>query len=256
MTLPALAKPLLDEIVRRAEAGNPLRLWLRDDDAVEPTPALDRLLALTGRHNVPVLLAVIPAFTQEALAARLREAPHAAVAVHGWAHRSHAGPGEKNQELGAHRPAETVLGELADGVRHLSALHAGRFVPMLVPPWNRIAPAVIAGLPALGFRTLSVFGPEEETRERFRKACGEPFPAGLTLLNTHVDIIDWRGTRGGRPAAAVIADLVALSRVHAGPIGLLTHHLVHDEAAWDLMDLIFEATAGRADCHWQVAGAL
>ena len=44
MTLPALANPLLDEIDRRQNTGRPLRLWLRDDDAVEPTPALERLL--------------------------------------------------------------------------------------------------------------------------------------------------------------------------------------------------------------------
>jgi hypothetical protein len=237
MTLPACTKPLVDEIARRAAAGRPLRLWLRDDDAVEPTAALDTLLALTGRHAVPVLIAVIPAFTGKALAARLADAPLARVAVHGWAHENHAGPGEKNQELGAHRPAKAVLDELSRGFEHLSMLHAGRFVPMLVPPWNRIAPTVVEGLPAAGFKTLSVFGPEK--------------PAPLAMCNTHVDIIDWRGTRGARPAEAVIADLVRVSQTHDGPIGLLTHHLVHDAAAWALMALIFEATAGQPGCVWE-----
>lgn len=239
MTLPAFARPLLEEIARRADSGRPLRLWLRDDDAVGPTAALDRLLALTAGHGVPLLLAVIPVFTGEALAGRLAGEGHASVAVHGWAHKSHAGPGEKNQELGAHRPAEDALFELGQGFGILSALHAGSFVPMLVPPWNRIAPAVVAGLPGLGFQALSVFGPE--------------MPAPLKMLNTHVDIMDWRGTRGGRPAEAVIADLVRASQALEGPIGLLTHHLVHDQSAWDLMTLIFEATAG---CDWQAAGHL
>ncbi|MCW5710746.1 polysaccharide deacetylase family protein [Shinella sp.] len=239
MTLPACARPLTEEIARRAAAGRPLRLWLRDDDAVAPTAALDTLLALTARHAVPVLIAVIPAFTGAALAARLAEAALARVAVHGWAHENHAGPGEKSQELGTHRPAEAVLAELGQGFERLSALHAGRFVPMLVPPWNRIAPAVVDGLPSLGFKALSVFGPEK--------------PAPLAVCNTHVDIIDWRGTRGARPAEAVIADLVRVSQTHDGPIGLLTHHLVHDAAAWALMALIFEATAGQAGCVWERA---
>lgn len=239
MTLPALARPLLDEIARRADSGRPLRLWLRDDDAVEPTAALDHMLLLTARHRVPLLLAVIPAFTGEALAGRLAREGHASVAVHGWAHKNHAGQGEKNQELGAHRPAEDVLFELGQGFNVLTTLHTNRFVPMLVPPWNRIAPAVVAGLPGLGFHALSVFGPE--------------MPAPLKVLNTHVDIIDWRGTRGGRPAEVVIADMVRVSRAQDGPVGLLTHHLVHDEAAWDLMALIFEATAG---CDWVAAGQL
>ncbi|HSX75868.1 MAG TPA: polysaccharide deacetylase family protein [Shinella sp.] len=242
MTLPACARPLVEEIARRAATGRPLRLWLRDDDAVEPTAALDTLLALTERHAVPVLLAVIPAFTGAALAARLADAPLACVAVHGWAHENHAGAGEKNQELGAHRPVDTVLAELGRGFEHLSALHAGRFVPMLVPPWNRIAPAVVDGLPALGFKALSVFGPEK--------------PAPLAVVNTHVDIIDWRGTRGARPAEAVIADLVRVSKAQDSPIGLLTHHLVHDAAAWALMELIFEATAGQPGCAWENPAAL
>ena len=242
MTLPALARPLVDEIARRADSGRPLRLWLRDDDAVEPTAALDRLLALTEAHDIATLLAVIPAFTGAALAGRLAEEDRVHVAVHGWAHENHAGPGEKNQELGAHRPAEKVLAELRDGFARLAALHAQRFVPMLVPPWNRIAPAVVAGLPGIGFAALSVFGPQR--------------PAPLAVLNTHVDIMDWRGTRGGRPAEAVIADLVRLSRAQEGPVGLLTHHLVHDAAAWNVMALVFEATAGRPGCAWHRAGDL
>jgi hypothetical protein len=242
MTLPACTQPLVDEIARRAEADKPLTLWLRDDDAVEPTAALDQLLVLTARYQVPLLLAVIPAFTGPALAGRLAGETHVSVAVHGWAHKNHAGPGEKNQELGAHRPAEAVLAELGQGFDRLAGLHAGRFVPMLVPPWNRIAPTVVAGLPALGFAALSVFGPEK--------------PAPLTMLNTHVDIIDWRGTRAARPVEDVIADLVRLSRSHEGPIGLLTHHLVHDASAFELMALVFEATVGQQGCGWRGAGEL
>lgn len=241
MTTAAICS-LRDEIARRADIGKPLRLWLRDDDAIEPTAALDHLLALTTKHTVPVLLAVIPALTGEALARRLAGEGHASVAVHGWSHQNHAASGEKNQELGIHRPSEQVFAELGAGLKILSTLHAGRFVPMLVPPWNRIAPAVVAGLPDLGFAALSVFGPEK--------------PAPLNVLNTHVDIIDWRGTRGGRPVAAVIADLIGVSQSHAGPIGVLTHHLVHDSKAWDLMAMLFEATAEQAGCAWHSAGDL
>ncbi|AOF94168.1 polysaccharide deacetylase family protein [Sinorhizobium sp. RAC02] len=238
----AATRSLQDEIARRADIGKPLSLWLRDDDAIEPTAALNHLLALTATHSVPVLLAVIPSLTGEALSGRLAGESHASVAVHGWAHKNHASSGEKNQELGAHRPEDQVLAELGAGLETLITLHAGRFVPMLVPPWNRIAPAVVAGLPGLGFEVLSVFGPEK--------------PAPLKVLNTHVDIIDWRGTRGGRPTEAVIADLIRVSQLHDGPIGLLTHHLVHDGAAWNLMEMIFEATAAQSGCSWRSAGDL
>lgn len=235
-------KPLFEELDRRADLGDPLQLWLRDDDAVAPSEPLDRLLQLTNHHGVPTLLAVIPAFTGVELQQRLALEKGVEVAVHGWAHANHAGAGEKSRELGLHRSLATVLAELARGRERLASLYAARFVSMLVPPWNRIDGEIIDNLEGLGFEALSVFGPEK--------------PAPLTMLNTHVDIMDWRGTRGGRPVGAVVADLVAMSQSHKGPVGLLTHHLVHDVAAWDLLGQLFAVTGEHAGCRWRSAGYL
>ena len=231
--------PLTDELDRWARAGWVARLWLRDDDAVEPTQALERLLALSASHAVPVALAVIPAFTGEALAGRLAAAPHAEVAVHGWSHENFAPPGQKKQELGAHRPADVVLSSLQRGVSHLVQLHGPRLVPVLVPPWNRIDPALVSRLGGIGFRALSVFGPERSL--------------GIASINTHVDVIDWHGTRGGRPGGDLVREMVVRLRVIAGgegTLGLLTHHLVHDETVWRFLEALFERTAKHPACRW------
>ena len=224
----------------RAVTGDPALFWLRDDDATEPDAALDRLLDLTA-SSVPLTLAVIPAFSGAALAERLADTPGASVAVHGWSHANHAGPGEKPQELGPHRPADAVLAQIARGAAHLTALHGRRALPMLVPPWNRIAPAVVQGLPALGFRALSVFGPEQ--------------PSPLRQINTQVDLIDWRGTRGGRPEPALTAELLARLQT-GGPVGLLTHHKVHDAAAWRFLTRLLALTAAHPGCRWVAAADL
>jgi len=50
-------------------AGRTAELWWRDDDAIVPTPALDRLLDIRRRSGVPIALAVIPARAQATLAA-------------------------------------------------------------------------------------------------------------------------------------------------------------------------------------------
>lgn len=235
--------PLLAALDRRAAEGRPAAFWLRDDDAVEPTPALDRLLALTGGNAVPLLLAVIPRDTGAALAARLGAEPHATVAVHGWAHRNHAPPGEKQEELGAHRPAATVLAELAEGRAKLATLHGRRLAPILVPPWNRIAGGLLPHLPGLGFRALSVFGPEA--------------PGPLPMLNTHVDLIDWRGSRRAFPAEALVAAILArLATMEQGAMGLMTHHLVHDEGAWSFLGELFRRTSGHPGCRWLPVAAL
>ncbi|WP_027665756.1 polysaccharide deacetylase family protein [Rhizobium leguminosarum] len=239
--------PLHRELDRWQAAGRVARLWLRDDDAVEPTPDLETLLALTGESGVPLALAVIPGLTGEALALRLAEEAGVAVAVHGWSHTNYAGPQGKKQELGGERPAEAVLGELGEGFRLLERLHPARFLPVLVPPWNRIDATLIPALPGLGFAALSVYG---------RAKQDGPMP----LLNTHVDIIDWHGTRGGRIEAELVAELVAeLGDRFAGsdePIGLLTHHLVHDPAAWDFLSALFATTARHPAVRWSPASAL
>ena len=90
----------LDECGRRGISAD---LWLRDDDAVDPTGALDTLLDLCESFSVPVTLAVIPETTTRRLAQHLDASDIAQVAVHGWSHTNYAGDGQKKQELGLHR---------------------------------------------------------------------------------------------------------------------------------------------------------
>ncbi|MDO1582921.1 polysaccharide deacetylase family protein [Rhizobium oryzicola] len=219
--------------------GRIVSLWLRDDDAVEPTDALEMLLTLTATHAVPLTLAVIPEHTGQALAERLDRESHLTVTVHGWSHHNYAPSSEKKQELGLHRPLDQVLRELAAGRQKLAELHGTRFTPTLVPPWNRIAPTVVKQLQEIGYEALSVFGREKS--------------GPLPLLNTHLDIMDWHGTRGGRDADVLFAELAGLIS-QPDPlkaIGVLTHHLVHDEKAWWFLERLFALTADHPACRWQ-----
>jgi hypothetical protein len=232
---------LMAELDRSAGAGHRVTFWLRDDDAVTATPALDRLMALAGQWDVPVVLAVIPMPAEPELARSLAGA-RTRIALHGFAHANHAGPDEKKQELGRHRPAATVLDELARGRDRLDALFPGQTVGMLVPPWNRIAADLIAHLPGVGLRWLSTFGPEPPTMPA----------ASLMRIDCQLDIMDWR-TRRSHPAdvlVARLAELVRRRRSTPGPIGILTHHLVHDDAAWTFLADLFRVTAGHDAATW------
>src|SRR6185369_1020035 len=95
----ALWQPLAAELARWQDAGRVADFWLRDDDAVEPSAALDRLLAMAAHGAVPVTLAVIPAHSGRALAERIAAENGLGVAVHGWSHENHAPAVEKKQEL-------------------------------------------------------------------------------------------------------------------------------------------------------------
>ena len=100
---------LRDELAAWQNLGRTATLWWRDDDAVAPTPALERLLELADKHGVPLALAVVSAQATEALATRLDGCgDHVCVLQHGFAHANHAPEGEKSMELGAHRPAAAI----------------------------------------------------------------------------------------------------------------------------------------------------
>lgn len=229
-----------NELACWRDAGRTARFWLRDDDAVTATRALDRLLSL----GVPVTIASVPVGATPELAARLEGETHADVAVHGYAHKNHAPPGEKKQEIGLYRGREVMLGELAKGFALLRQLFGARLLPLLVPPWNRIDAALVADMPALGFKGLSTYGGRNVN----------PGPA-LAIIDTHVDIIDWRGTRGGRPLGQVIAEITAAlaarrNFVSDEPVGILAHHLVHDAAAWKFLDELVMRISRESGAAW------
>jgi hypothetical protein len=238
---------LIAELDCWANEGRRATLWLRDDDACEPTPALERLVFASRTHDVPIALATIPARLDLRLCDALARAPRVTVLQHGFAHLNHAPEGFRSAELGANRPMPAIIDELQQGQRTLREAFAARFLPVLVPPWNRIAPEVVDRLPDAGFCGVSVFAPRPSPQAA----------PGLRCCNTHVDLIGWRRGRvfiGDDAAAARIAHHLCERR--AGrcdadePTGILTHHLVTDDSAWAFLDVLFEATRAHSAAQW------
>lgn len=228
-------RDLEDEAALWHESGRTADLWWRDDDAADVGPELERLLAIHRDAGVALALAVVPSQATTALADRLNQETGIDLLQHGYAHANHAAPGAKKAELGTERPAMLVLGELGTGRLALDRLFGRRPLPVLVPPWNRIAPALVPPLPEIGFTGLSVFG-----------ARRRPWPVkGLLEVNTHVDLIDWKARRFVGEAAALSALVAALARARTGahePVGLLSHHLAMDGEAWDFLRSMLEKT--------------
>lgn len=228
-------------------AGRVASLWWRDDDAVDTTPALERLLATAGTYGIPLALAVVPQPARASLADAIGDAPAVTPLPHGYAHVSHAPAGAKSGELGPARAVAVNLREAALGWQRLQALFGKRAFPVLVPPWNRIDPALIPHLPGLGFCGLSAWGARAKVR---------PAP-GLVQANTHLDVIDWRGSRGFVGEADALDELAShLAARRRGevdpdePSGLLTHHLAHDAGAWRFIETLFARTLGHSAVRW------
>ncbi len=229
-----------------AAAGRVAALWWRDDDAIEPSPALDRLLDLTGAHGIDLGLAVIPAGATEELATRLSDHSGVVVLQHGYRHRNHAPIGEPAIEVGGPRPVEEVLADMRAGFRQLQSLFGERFEPVLAAPWNRIAPPVLERLVEAGFRCASAMGP--------RAAMSNT--GDLTIVNAHLDPINWKKRCFAGRDKALAGLIKELSDRRTGlsdpdePLGLLTHHLDHDAALWGFLERLVEMTDTHPAAQW------
>jgi hypothetical protein len=232
------------------EAGKIATLWWRDDDAVRPTARLVRLLSIAS--GVPISLAVIPADAEpelaQWLAQYLRSAPEASVAVlqHGWRHLNHSGVGKKS-EFPAGRPRPEVASELAAGRARLSDLFGARAQPVLVPPWNRFDGSLLGLLARCGLTGIS----------RARARSGSLRALGIIEVNIHVDLVAWKEGRGFIGEDAALGGLVEhlrARRLRAAcadePTGILTHHLVQDQATDAFLDQLITVSVAHPAVLW------
>ena len=230
---PDISSDLATELDLWSLSGRSIRLWLRDDDAIAPSPALDRLAGLAERFALPVLLAVIPMLAEPALARALKAAPSLLPCQHGCWHRNQAPTGGKKSEFGPERTPDAVRAEITLARQRLGDV-LGPSLPVFVPPWNRIDRSLAATLPELGFSGLSCF-------RGF--ALGQN--GGPALVNTDIDIMDWHGGRIGRAVEALAVEITAQltarrlqNDAQAATLGLLLHHRDHDETAWNALEAL------------------
>ncbi len=226
--------------------------WWRDDDAQSPSPALDRVLDLAQQYGVQIALSVIPEPMENALATRLKTAS-ATVLQHGFSHINYAPSGEKKMELGDHRLGTIVCDQLVAGFSVLDSVFGDQFIPVLVPPWNRIAPSLLRSLAKIGFIGLSTYDARQT----------DMATSGIRSVNTHVDIIDWKhGKRfiGAQRASKSIVEHLRGRRLgmfdSAEPTGLLTHHLVHDAECDQFLSELLASLDDHPAVRWRTAGEL
>ena len=230
-------------------APAPVRFWWRDDDAGRDHPRLAALLRI-GRARAPLRwrLAVVPDWLKQACADRVRgcrdmHRPSAR-------HRSHrpCRPGRPRRSSSAGRPTATAApGPGGGGADWLAADSATNFCRCWCRRGTASRPNSSPRCPRWGYHGLSVYG---------RRASAEPVP-GLRLLE-HPFRPDRLARR--QPAADLaeaVERLVAL--IGSGldePIGILSHHLVMDAAAFATLDRLLALVQDHPQAELASAGAL
>ena len=244
---------LLRELELWRNSGKNATFWWRDDDAVEETSELKRLGELSEQLKLPLALATIPSQVQNSLQRYLHDKDNFKVLQHGYSHSSHAVAGMKKIEIGGNRTTEEIQTEMEAGYEQLQSLFGAQFLPVLVPPWNRIESRCYNALAMAGFSGVS---------SMWARASAYPV-AGLLQVNTHLDPVAWRGDRGfigeSRSIMHIQNHLYArrtgLSDIDE-PTGILTHHLAQTEQVWDFIGKLMGMLNEHPAVAWLDAGTI
>lgn len=223
------------ELARWREAGLSPRLWWRDDDAREPTPALDRLLRVAD--GVPLALAIVPDGDLAGLGRALGPVSNVTISQHGVDHVNRRGPGEAMGEHPLGASAAVMAQRISAGRAQMEA--HGLTPAFYTPPWNRLDDHLMDALAASGSGGLSGWGGFQGLEGRCRR------------LDAHIDLLRWKPRPRFRGDAAFLRALQRelarrrRTRRFHDPIGLLTHHLDHDEGAWRFLGELVDFTRDR-----------
>jgi hypothetical protein len=236
--------PVRRELEIWSQRGLRARFWVRDDDAHELTAQLERLQSLASQHNIIVGLAIIPGKLRENLRNYVRSGhSHFHPMCHGWKHVNY-GPKTRPAEFGRDRPLASLIEDAQWA--YTSFTHSFRAQqPIFVPPFNRATLAFIRALPQIGFAAFSSMPSTYERQwvglqARFNSGMAISMPrlAPVPRIDVHVDPIDWI-ERTALDRRIIATNIVRQLRARrnsgkytGAPIGLLTHHLDHDEAIW------------------------
>ncbi len=233
--------------------GLQARFWVRDDDAVGTSERLTRLHDLAEKHEITIGLAVIPARLQPDLPDYIREGGHRFHPMcHGWRHINHARVGSRPSEFGRERPISALVSD-AQLARRAFASHFGKVDAVFVPPFGRISRALLTALPEIGFSGISGAAGWLERKLSYLSDWHVGIPAIASLrrctvptLDVQIDPIDWRDRTAHDPRVISHALVRCLRARRNGslasslPIGIVTHHLDHEESIWRVCDALLQ----------------
>ena len=165
--LPQRLRRCLDKASAESSPIDTGIIFFRADDVGVPGRNFTRLVELFQGHQVPLTMAVVPAWLTKPrwqgileLCGNRRDLW--GWVQHGWRHQNYELRGKK-QEFGPSRPLSQKRKDLKLGFNRLSVMMAENFLPVFIPPWNRCDQETLSVLPELGYVHYRCFrGPDRE----------------------------------------------------------------------------------------------
>jgi hypothetical protein len=221
-------------------SSDPTAVFFRADDIAVPGRQFQRLMEIFTRNEVPLSLAVVPAWLTpprwQALSGMGASRPDLwCWHQHGWRHRNHEPLGKK-QEFGPFRSADALRTDLDRGRRRLNAIMGAAFSPLFTPPWNRCSEITLALLQEMGYDAVS--------RSR---SSQPPAPSGLPDHAVDVDLHTDRASSAANGWQRLISQLE--KRLRQPRCGIMIHHQRMNDAAFCFLDTLLSILRQQARWH-------
>lgn len=215
-TAPADWQTQLAEVVARPTGSS--SVFFRADDIGAGGRAFDALCHLFRHYQVPLAMAVVPAWLSEVRRQQLFEAvpldePLWDWHQHGWRHVNWQRTGKKS-EFGEHRPFEKQWRDIWQGQQKMRTIFGERLIEIFTPPWNRLSHSTLRILHELGYRGVSLAGP-------FPRGC--KIPGSLVNLRVQLDL-HTRKPKDGQSDFPLLLDELGTCLARREPFGIMIHH--------------------------------
>jgi peptidoglycan/xylan/chitin deacetylase (PgdA/CDA1 family) len=180
--IPDWAEQLANTAAKAVENHSPC-VFFRVDDVGAGGQAFEALCRLFRHHQVPLNMAVVPAWLSNTRIKQLFSATPPEESLwswhqHGWRHVNWQRTGKKS-EFGQERPFEKQWRDIWQGKKKMEDIFGRLNTPVFTPPWNRLSTTTLKILQELDFRGVSLTDPFPR---------GSKTPTHLKNIRIHLDL--------------------------------------------------------------------
>ena len=223
---PFYKKSLLWNKVSTLIKKNKVKFWFRDDDAGIDNKSLDNLMLYLKNKKINLLIAAIPALSDNKLKIILDKYDNYVIGQHGYSHTNYS---ENDlSEYPDTRKKEVIADELINGDRILSNLFKEKYNKLFIPPWFEVGSATKNLLKEHNYLAISNYWKNQINSN------------GMIEINSQVDLVDWDNayTFGGEDY--VLNQII--SEIESGNtcIGILLHHERIGKETYCFLDNLIE----------------
>lgn len=219
-------------------------IFFRADDIGAGGRAFELLCLLFRHFNIPLALAVVPAWLSAVRRNQLFEIAPLEEGLwgwhqHGWRHVNWQRVGKKS-EFGEQRPFEKQWRDIWQGQQKMKDIFGSHLMPVFTPPWNRLSNATLKIIQELGFRGVSMAGPFPR---------GYRTPVGLKNLRVQLDLHTRKAKEGPSDYAHLLEEITALL-ARKEPQGIMIHHHRMTAFAFEFLHTFLALLKERTGCRF------